>query len=242
MGDENIVPITDVDISCAVIVGYPRTREFNLTTHWLRYLYANVLPSFESGGFWKARVELYPGMPNREPFDRNGGQVFLYHRQFDFARHFTLAAGQRKRLLLETLQDGLLRITTVIGWPREPFETAHRRCLERGLEARFAVGKPKSNPRRTAAARLEWLVDVDWVYVYVTFCDRSGQQIGKWEVVSQDVGISAYFPYNVFGKFGWISNDTIRLLSRNGEQCWEVSLDGTVKHVALRVSKPGSTM
>jgi len=221
------LPISDIDIICPEITGFARLREFNLSTRWLGYLYAHYLPKFESGRYWKMMVDLYPTEYSGQPFFKDS-QLYYYRRQFDFEHYFSLDIPERKRLLLETLQNGLLKIAAEMGLPQQAFEQAYQRCLDCGLEARFAWSKPKFNRRRTMTAAIEWVVEVDRFSIYIKFCDKEGQEISKWEAVYQDISISPFFVKETLGGFHWISDDTVRLISRRGNKCWDIKIDGTV--------------
>ncbi|GIF62166.1 hypothetical protein Ais01nite_02010 [Asanoa ishikariensis] len=88
---------------------------------------------------------------------------------------------QRRLAILGFVQENLLALAALRGWPRQPFEDAYRACLADNLHLEL-LGAAKASPDRRLRARVRFSLDGNGDgWSVVEFLDRGDRVVGRSE-------------------------------------------------------------
>jgi hypothetical protein len=198
-----------------------RLKPFNLNTWCVCELYLRHIGKYLSDGFVKIIVQA-----NVDDTQNNVVEdmlnVVLIHKTFDFEEYFQLEEKyEKKKVLLDVLQDGLITLALKKGWNTDALLDAYNSCLKDDLECKwFAKNKYFQSPDRKHYAAVFCEYDIDKFEVSVVFYNKKKEKIHRVTLYSIEPNMA-----EPLGKMGWDKlNGEFYLLSKNGRQKWVAGL------------------
>ena len=189
-------------------------------TNCVSFLYWDALPRVETKGISKILVR-----PCRATLDESlelvvNPSVLQYSCAFDFEKYQKGSSGEKKRMALELMHSGLCSVAALKGWDKNLFSIAYETLKGTDLVYKAAWGKPVSAADKTTA---QIWVQIDFydAKIFVVF-RRGNQELGQVLVTS--VKPSVGWVNSVVGKLKWRSKCSVRLVSRDGSESWDVRL------------------
>jgi hypothetical protein len=146
--------------------------------------------------------------------------VAVIHRPFDVKAYKSKGRQGRKRMVLDTMHEGMLALAEHKDWPSEPFIAAYEAVLEENIHCVGMQAKGVLSPDRRHTARQAWDLDTDMLRLFIVVQDRSGKELRR---VRYETIMPFGYVLGNLGKLEWVDDKTVRLLSREGE------VDYTVK-------------
>jgi hypothetical protein len=112
--------------------------QFNKTTWCITNLYLKCLGKYNAGIFKKFIVRTAPEKAIDDTSIEDMVDVIAVTIKFDFDSFFQLTEKyDKKKMLLNTLQEGIMTIAQNQHWEIDPLMDAYNCCINRGLENRW---------------------------------------------------------------------------------------------------------
>jgi len=150
---------------------------------------------------------------------------------FDFSRYSELAQidsepirGQRKRMILDALQEGLLWMSSQLGWEQQPFVDAHAAALERNLVLQATLKKSWVSPNKRFRAYVHFVLDSNGVvFEAVLHRNRTKQEVARKHLCTVEAYLGCVREYA--GEVKWSNTTTFSMTTTSAHftrQHWEV--------------------
>jgi hypothetical protein len=149
--------------------------------------------------------------------------VALVEVPFDLRDYFRSGSEQKKRIILELLQDGVRKASKQLGWPLDPFEEAYRKVQELDYKNEWTWQTKKWNSVRTHSAEIYCLHEIDRLDAYMIVRDADGREVKRVLLFSERPNEFQFADH--LGKLKWTSTTVVELLSKGGERRWTVELN-----------------
>lgn len=196
-------------------------HKFRLQSRCVSALYERCFPKMDVAGGWKVLIECVDRV--ERPDVRNLLGVFAVQVRFRYEQFLTLEQLQRKKMLLETLHLGALRIAKAQGWAEQPFEMAYQCVVDRDYVNEWTwPPKPKVSADRKHQAMLLCSHEMDRFRAWLVVQDRKGKEIIRHLAIDEDPDEFLFVPK--MGKLIWTSDHSVELIDKNGQRVTEISL------------------
>jgi hypothetical protein len=204
---------------------------FKLQTNFLEILYLDCLPQTRTDGVGKVIIEACQNLPIEPRQSPRAGQqielenmidVLRLNALFDFAAYFAASKEVRKRIALEFLQDGLLKVATIRGWQTSTFHEAYKAVLAKDLISYRPWSKPVTSPDRKHKAQVWCKYDSDAAEVLLIISHRKNV-VSKTSVVTVKPG--DVWIRGAIGELRWLSTDRVELIPRKSKRDWETQYE-----------------
>jgi hypothetical protein len=160
-------------------------------------LYLSCIKRFSSGSFNKIVIELDNDVIG-DHLDRML-EVILIKINFDFGLYGSADEFGRKKMILDAIQNGLLRVAQIDNLAQEPILDAYKCCIERGIKHEYYLGdKFYLSPDRRIYAAVWCNWEVEKFEAYIVFFDKK-----KIELYRKKIMESEHWNLEPFGKAGW---------------------------------------
>lgn len=148
--------------------------------------------------------------------------VISITKTLDFENYFQCSNYEKKKILLDILQEGITTICESEGWELAPLLKAYQCCLDKKLEYSW-LRKDKYflSPNRKYYAGIYCNWDIDKFEAFAVFLDKEKREIKRVKLFEVE-------PHQVdpMGKMEWSKDSThFRLYSKNESNKWEAALD-----------------
>jgi hypothetical protein len=129
-------------------------------------------------------------------------EVYEY---FDFDKFNSLGEYEKKKMILDTLQNALIRVATEFSWNTSGLVSAYNSCISRQLILQWYAEKEKYflSPDRKYYARVWGSMDSDKVELFVIFYNKKKEEISKIKVYESTPCL--HEPVNI----GWVKDDPL---------------------------------
>lgn len=144
---------------------------------------------------------------------------------FDFELYFKIDNQKKKRMQLDAVHFGMMKIAEKEGWSCDPLLDAYNGCLEKNLEYKFLVGnKLKASPDRKQKIGFWCDWDIDKFEVYWILFDSKEKEVAR-ELLIEKEPFKGEFVYYLFWK--WKDNQTVFLEDKykyGNKETWEFNV------------------
>lgn len=207
-----------VDIS--VRTPYRFKIEFKEGAVWsMASLYLSCLKKYDAGKIKKVVIEIVDKSVDDSIEDLV--DVLRIQREFDFKKYFASGKYDKKKMLVDVIQDGLMSIAKQRNWDTDPLIDAYRNCLDKGFEHQW-LRKDKLflSPDRKNYAGVFCKWDTDELEVFALFFNKEKDEIKRTELF-RCKSIDA----EPMGKMGWDkATNAFYLYSKDEKQKWTAKL------------------
>lgn len=126
---------------------HTKEREFNIESWCIPELYWSFLTDYNTNKTKKCVVRLDSNWEEDHNLITDQANVIQINVDFDFDVYFELSARPKKRMQLESLHKGMMKIAEYKNWETDPLLDAYNNCLTKDLKYEFLVAsKSKASP------------------------------------------------------------------------------------------------
>ncbi len=221
--------LRDIVLSC------PKELDpgFNLKleTNFLERLYLDALPKTRTDGVGKVIIEARRNLPIEPPQSPRAGHrieiesmidVLRLNKLFDFESYFAASKDVRKRIALEFLQDGLLKVAAIRGWSTSTFQEAYKSLVSKELISYRSWSKSVTSPDRKHKAQVWCKYDSDAAEIFLVVSHRKNV-VSKTYIVTVKPG--DVWIWGAIGELRWLSAKKVRLTARKSKKDWEAQYE-----------------
>jgi hypothetical protein len=182
-------------------------------------LYLSCLKKYDSGEFCKIIIEI------GEQVEENGIDrmlnVVAVKKQFDFEKYHRSNIYERKKMVLDVLQEGVLTLAEIDSLDRKPLLVAYDCCMQKGLEYKYLLkDKYYLSPNRKLYAGVWCNWNIDKFEAYVIIFDKNKKEIERIKLME-----SPYWDLEPMGNAGWDKKTgEFYLFSKDHSHKWTAAL------------------
>ena len=194
-----------------------------LTTNFLEILYLDSLPKVETYGVPKVTIKPCERLAkSRLDVVLRNPEILQLSKPFNFDAYWKSDKETRKQIALDFLQEGLLQVAKIRGWDAKPFREAYKTVLAKKFVNYRPWSKAVISPDRKYKAQVWCNYDSDRAEIFVVIFHHREVHTKTLAAVVQpgDVWIR-----EVDGKLEWISQNEVKLVSRDGKKSWKVKIE-----------------
>lgn len=181
----------------------------NVESHCVSELYWSFLPkNFDTGSVKKCVIELL-----QERVDSLHDHTNLWtdvkktQMNFDFELYLKSNKHNKKKILIETLHTGMLKIAQSEKWELKILIEAYHKCLEVNLVYQFMVkGQVKVSPDKTLKMGLWCNWDIDVVEIFWVLFDKEGYEKKRELFISKEPQWGEFVYYL---SWKWMDNESV---------------------------------
>jgi hypothetical protein len=218
-------------IDLRIKYNHKHTNRFNPESWCIPELYWRKLKDYDTKKVNKCTIYVSDDWGDKEYYYTNWSDSKGMNVPFNFDEYFASDNYKKKKMQLEAIHEGMVRIAEKEGWQIDPLFDAYNQCLADNLEYKFLVGKPKSSPNRKYKFNFWCNWDIDVFELYWVLQDKKGNELKKEKFIEREP-YRGEFIYYV--KFKWIDNETV-LLEDNykygNKEKWEINLSDFINEL-----------
>ena len=218
---QNNMSLSQIDLRAEYNHGY--SLEFNQQSWSIAELYWSCIRKYNTEKVKKCIIRVSDGWKDKLYQYTNWADTKGINLPFSFDKYFSKEGDNRKKIQLEIIHDGMLRIAEKEGWEKEPLIDAYNKCLEVDLLYQFDVGKLKSSPNRKHKIGFWCNWDIDVFEVFWVLYDKKGEEIHRGKFITKEP-YEGEFIYYV--KYKWLDNDTVLLEDKykyGNKETWTIN-------------------
>lgn len=197
---------------------------FNLEAKCIAELYWSFLKEYDTRKVKKCNIITS---------DDWGDDVYRYtdwsdtkgiNMPFNFDKYFSSDNQAKKRLQLETIHHGMMKIAEIEKWDVNPLLDAYNGCLENNLEYSFILSKYKSSPNRKFKMNFKCVWDIAMIEVFYILCDKKENIIHQEKVFEKPSNQGELVYYL---KWKWLDNESVLLEDKyvySDKESWKIEI------------------
>jgi hypothetical protein len=144
--------------------------------------------------------------------------------EFDYSAYKNLDNEEKKKLLLEKLYEGVLKVTETYEWDKPMLKKTYQSVIESNYKNEY-VWKQKASPSRKYRAEIFCQHEIDKYVVSMIIKTRDTNELVKSEILFIERPHELAFVEHL-GNLEWISNNEVILLNKyNKKKKWLVSIE-----------------
>ena len=194
---------------------------FRLETRCITALYERLFEKFETNGCWKVLVECVDCVRKNRYRDLLG--VYTIEIPVNIDRYFCLSDIEKKKMILELLNQGIDKIAKDVGWEKEPFDKAYKGVINSNYINEWIWKNQLKSPLKNFSAEVFCQHNLYSFDIYILVKSKNGKEIRREKVVS-DKPDEFYFTEHL-GQLKWTSNDEVMLINKHKDKQWCVKID-----------------
>lgn len=195
---------------------------FNKESWCISELYWSQLKHYDTKKTQKAVVTLNDSWEEDIYLYTDWSNLKGINMPFNFEQYFNLEKQERKRMQLEVLHSGMVKIAEKEGWEMNPLLDAYNGCLKKNLEYNFLVGdKLKSSPDRKFQIGFWCNWDIDKFEVYWVLFDKNKNEVIRQLLIEKETFMGEFIYYV---SWKWKDKKTILLEDKykyGSKEKWE---------------------
>ncbi|MFC7370343.1 hypothetical protein ACFQPF_01445 [Fictibacillus iocasae] len=142
--------------------------------------------------------------------------------EFDYEHYAACCKDEKKKIIVETLHNGLLKAGKFYKWDLTILMQAYRSVVEKKHKNEY-VWKQKSSPSRAYRAEVFCRHDLDTYTITINVLDRKTEEWVKSEKLISEIPNEFAFAQHL-GSLKWLSNTEVCLVNQNKTKQWIVSV------------------
>ncbi|MEW9139806.1 hypothetical protein ACQGSH_28175 [Bacillus wiedmannii] len=194
---------------------------FSLETRCVCAFYERLFNKFNAGKVWKLLIEGTSEITENRILTIGG--VEEVQVLFDIDKYFMETSEQKKVMILEALQAGILRIAKKENWNEEIFEKPYKKIIESGYQNNYIFGKPKVSSCKKYTAEIYCEHKLHSFDIFIVVRLRNGIQV-KSQLIKSELPDEFFFKKHL-GKIKWISDSKIELLNKRETKKWILDIN-----------------
>lgn len=143
--------------------------------------------------------------------------------EFDYEAYEKLSNEGKKKWLLETLYEGVIKVAETYEWDRSILEMAYQSVIERNYKNEY-TWKRKTSPSRKYTAEIFCQHEIDKYVVTMIIKIKYTNEWVKSEVLFIERPHELAFVKHL-GNLKWISNTEVTLLNKYNKEKWLVCIE-----------------
>lgn len=196
---------------------------FDRQTRHLCALYERCFEGINVPKVWKIAVACVEQVDKRWRAEViNQGGVLVTQIKVRQNLFFDASPDQRKKLALQWLHRGALKIAEFHDWPTGPFESARKCVIQHAYINEWIWRKPKSSPSRRATAELFCSFESDRFRAWLRVRSKSGELLKEKLAIDELPSEFCFVPK--MGQLKWRTNRQVALLDKYGKKIVEVAV------------------
>ena len=199
--------------------------QFNKQASWLGSFYLRLLPKVKTNCIAKISVTACHSAHLHEKSISPMLDVVGVVVPFLFTRYWVLPKDDRKCLLLDAMNNGILEVCRTYGLPSDPFTRAHGEIRARSFHNEFFWKKMATSPDRKYTAHILISYEPEDVTLHLIVKNKNGSEVKRCFLRRTEPHEIHFFDY--LGKIKWLDRGSVALFSKEGEQKMECSLSCT---------------
>lgn len=200
-----------------------KDREFNNQIRCIAALYERLFRKykFKNEVCWKILIECTNDLSeqNKKLVKSNVYEVYTH---FDVKHFFTLSDCEKKKLILETLQEGVRLVIEEENWDSYIFEEVYEEIIKLDYQNNYIYDRPKASPTRKYKAEIFCEHTVHSFDISIIIRDKTGLEL-KREKIKSEVPDEWEFVKHL-GQLRWISHEEVAIINKTGKPKWIVQL------------------
>jgi len=204
------------DITVSTVYDHPFQLRFNKEMWSITDLYLKCLGKYNTYGVSKILVRLDDQQKNENKIEHLLN-VIIVNKKFDFVEYFKQNKDQRKKMMLDILQLGVIDVAKTQKMSMDKFLDAYNCCLKKQLKNEWLrKNKYLMSPNKKWYAGIYCTYDIDFFRTETIFLNSDKKEIGRVKLFSTE-------PHQVeeMGKMQWDStSETFVLYSRDEKNSW----------------------
>jgi hypothetical protein len=206
--------LREFDLDLPVASGEERVA-FRRRTRSVAALYERCFDArIETGDVWKVLIECVPQAENVRT--RNLLGVFVVQRELDSGSFWQAGSEKQQRMALDLLMSGILVAAEQNGWDVQAFEDARRCVIDQSFKNEWWLGRTKWSRARKHRADVWCMHDPERFRAWLVVFDSTGKEIRRKQVIDELPSEFVFTP--LLGELKWLSEETVVLYSKQGEQ------------------------
>ncbi|WP_445369950.1 hypothetical protein ACH5Y9_25535 (plasmid) [Methylomonas sp. BW4-1] len=177
-------------------------------------------PVKDTGSAWKILVEVVAKV--NKPQCRNLLDVLTIEVEGDIDKYMRMDASSKQASALDYLMEGVEKVACQMKWDITSFYQAKLEVLNRNFINEWVWKSPIINKSRKLTAEILVEHKVAEVQLSARFRDMNGNILKVQHLVSDEPNEFIFDQY--FGKFRWINDDTVELISRSGDKQFSANM------------------
>lgn len=187
------------------------SRAFTLENRCVCAHFERHFIGIETDGVYRVVIKLSEGDPRDGTFEI-GSSVLKYYETFDFISFSKLDVYERKKLLLSTLYNSLMRLCETNNWDKKPFDVAKSSVIEENFLNSYEVSR-KINQKRNMVAVLNAEHTAEEFQLDIVITDKSGKEVSRKKVLSEEPD---EFLFNgQIGRIQWESSNILNYIAKD---------------------------
>lgn len=206
---------------------HPKEKEFNRESWCVPELYWSSLKDYNTNKTKKCVIRLDNDWGADINQVTNQASVIQINIDFDFKTYFNLTSIDRKKMQLEVLHNGMMKIAEIENWETDSLLDTYNNCLKRDLKYEFFISKKlKASPNRKYHINFwcEWGIKMCKLY-YVLYDKDKEERVRK--LLIEKESFLGEFVYYV--KYRWTGDKKVIL--ENNHRAKEVFNIDVTKHL-----------
>ncbi len=206
---------------------HPKEKKFNKESWPIPELYWSSLKSYNTFKTRKCVVRLDNDWGTDLNKITNQANVIQININFDFKTYFKQSSLDKKKMQLEVLHYGMMKIADMENWEINGLLDAYNNCIERDLKYGFFISKkPKVSPDRKFFINFwcEWDIKICKLY-YILYNKNKEEQRRKLLIKKE----SFFGEFVYYIKYKWDGNTKVIL--ENNHNTKEVFNINVIKHL-----------
>ena len=187
---------------------HPRTSDFMLQSKCIAELYWSFLKNYDTKKVKRCNIVTSDNWGDGIYKYTNWSDTKGINVPFDFHEYFLSDNPTKKKLQLEAVHDGMIRIAKNEKWDIDPLLDSYNSCIKCNLEYSFILNKYKSSPNRKFKISFKCFWDIEVVKLHYVLCDKNENIIDEVKVLEKPSN-KGEFVYHL--KWKWINNENVLL-------------------------------
>jgi hypothetical protein len=198
--------------------------EFNSESWAMAEMYFSFLKSFEVGEVKKCIIHVSDNWSGGESDYTNWSDSKGINMPFDFIIYFKEESYSKKKMQLDVIHAGMMKIADIEGWKINPLLDAYNECISRGLEYSFQLDSQKSSKNRKYKIGLKCSWDIDRFQVFWQLFDKDGQLLKTEKFIDKEPELGEFIYYV---KWKWIDDGKVLVEDKyeyGKKEKWEINV------------------
>ncbi len=189
-------------------------KQLNDEAHVVSTAFTSHLEIFKTSKIWRFTVSI-TDKPELDGYIEDLKEVLTIYMLFDYSAYWSLDGLERKKVLLNTLYNGILILSERAGIEKSYFDNAYIKSIENGIKLATYWGEPSNSVNEKLEARiwLEFDLEVSKIEAHVKEIS-SGNTI-KELLIEPKRRYSFFDKY--LGKVYWETDKEFCLCSKKGD-------------------------
>lgn len=196
--------------------------KFILETRCISSYYERLFKekSYKIKNIWKILIDCVEKVNDNRIIEIEG--VLSVQVEFDYNHYFNCIEHDKKKIILDTLMNGIENIVKSKNFNIEPFIEVRNEIMESKFINTYSWMKPVKNQNKEFAAEIILEHELEIINFYILIKNKDNEIILHEKILSQKP--DEWFFKKYLGSLLWKSSNEIELLSKNGDSVYSCKI------------------